>query len=164
MIFNTIFSEHTIIAWVMSVAIIPMLLLAIFSYNNAKTTLEETISNALYTEITDKVHEIDGIIASKKLNLIQFSNSPELLELIKASEKEGGIERSFSQKIEPFTHYIHEIASRIDIMNYYVINTAGKVIFALNDDGLVGQVLSKTNPTQTDFYNAFSGAKIIRMP
>ena len=164
MIFNTIFSEHTIIAWVMSVAIIPMLLLAIFSYNNAKTTLEETISNALYTEITDKVHEIDGIIASKKLNLIQFSNSPELLELIKASEKEGGIERSFSQKIEPFTHYIHEIASRIDIMNYYVINTAGKVIFALNDDGLVGQVLSKTNPTQTDLYNAFSGAKIIRMP
>jgi class 3 adenylate cyclase len=163
-IFNTIFSEHTIISWVMFVAVIPMLLLAIFSYNNAKTTLEETISNALYTEITDKVYEIDGIIASKKLNLIQFSNSPELLDLIRASEKKGGLERNFFQKMGPFTHYIHEIASRIDVMNYYVVNGAGKVIYSLHNEGLVGKVLSKTNPTQTPLYNAFYGAKIIRMP
>ena len=36
-ILNYIFSEHTIIAWMMSAAIIPMILLAFFSYKGAET-------------------------------------------------------------------------------------------------------------------------------
>lgn len=159
-IFNTIFSEHTIIAWVMLVAILPMLLLAIFSYNSAKSTLQDTISNALYTEITDKVYEIDSIMAAKKRNLIQFSESPELIDFLKASHQKASLDPALSKKKAEFSRYLNEIASRIGITNYYVVNLEAKVIYTLHNQGLVGDTL----PKNTDVYRAFYGAKMLRMP
>ena len=60
---KSIFSEQTLIAWMMLVAIIPMLLLAYFAYSSAQATLKDTISSVLLMEIKkkEKLKEQAGI-------------------------------------------------------------------------------------------------------
>ncbi len=105
--FKSIFSEHTLIAWMMLVAILPMLLLAYFSYSSAQSRLQETISNVLLMEIKKKVGLIDNFISEKKVDLAQFTELPELVNLIKSSEVNGHLPILSHEKMAGFTKYLN---------------------------------------------------------
>jgi class 3 adenylate cyclase len=162
--FKHLFSEHTIIAWVMSAAIIPMLLLSFFVYKSAKTMLETTISHVLLTEIKKKVGEINSSISSKKLHLLQFCGLPELKNTLEDSEKNGHIDIIDRKKMADFSSYLHYITPRIGVTNFYLISMDAKTIYTLHDGEFIGEVLSKNQPSHQDLYNSFDGARILRIP
>lgn len=163
-IINFIFSEHTLIAWMMAVAIIPMLLLSYFSYTRAEHTLEHAISTTLLTEIQKKVDEIDANISAKKLNLLQFSELPELAATVNGAVKEGHLERIEFDKMKEFVNYLDFITPKIGVKNLYIISMEAKVVYALHHGKIVGHVLSQGNAQDANLYNAFYGAKMLRMP
>src|SRR5579872_3430109 len=77
-----LFSESVLLSLMIIAAIIPMLLVTYFGYNMAKITLGDTINNMLITSIQKKVDAINNYISERKLNLIQFSELPELKDAI----------------------------------------------------------------------------------
>ena len=163
-LFKSIFSEHTIITWMMVVAIFPMLLLVYFAYDFAQTTLQHTISNVLLAEIKKKVVEIDSYISERKLNLVQFSELPELVSLIKASDKKRSVSQLDTTKISSFANYLHYIAPKIGVANIYIMGMDSNILFALHDDGLSGGALSKNKFVYQELLQAFEGARVLRMP
>jgi class 3 adenylate cyclase len=161
---KSIFSEYTIIPWMMGVAIFPMLLLVFFAYDSARTTLQHTINMVLLTEIKKKVEGIDRYIYERELNLIQFSELPELVDIIEASEQNGQLNPLHPEKIVPFTHYLQYITPKIGVKNIYIISTEGNIVFALHHHQLVGQKLSQDNPAHQALYRAYDGTKVLRIP
>ena len=161
---NRIFSEHTIIAWMMSVAIIPMLLLALFAYKRSEATLERTITNVLLTEIKQKVDEINNNISSKKNHLIQFSELPQFADAVNSLIYSGPLNNFASGPMTAFTDYLEYITPRIGVSNIYVISLENKVLYALHQNKIVGQILSNKDKTNLDLYHAVDGALMLRMP
>ena len=162
--FKHLFSEHTIIAWVMSAAIIPMLLLSFFVYKSAKTMLETTISHVLLTEIKKKVGEINSSVSAKKLHLLQFCGLPELKKMLGESEINGHIDVMDSNKMAEFSNYLHYITPRIGVLNFNLISMDGKTNYTLHGEKFLGEVLTKNQPSHRDLYNSFDGARILRIP
>ena len=158
------FSEHTIIAWMMFAAIVPMLFLAFFAYKKSEATLEQAISNALLSEIDKKSNEVDHSIAAKKVNLMQLSELPELAEIVKLSGSKGNLPGADRKQIEGFSNYLKYITPKLGVSDLFIVSMDGKMDYALYNKPLVGQLLSKDNTELLDLYNAYDGARMVHMP
>ncbi len=161
---KSLFSEQTIIMWMMLVAIMPMLFLAYFAYNTAQTTLEHTISNMLLTEIKKKVGLIDTYISSKKLDLVQFTELPELIDIITTSEEGGHLKVLDPGKMSKFVSYLNYITPRVGVSDLCIVNMDRKVVYVLHDKQVTGRMLSEDTPEHIDLYRSFDGAQELRMP
>lgn len=126
--------------------------------------LESTISHVLLTEIKKKVGEINSNISAKKLNLLQFCGLPELKKTLEASEKNGQIDTIDHEKMIEFSQYLNYITPRIGVTDFHLISMDGKTVYTLHDGRFVGKILSKDEPSHQDLYNAFDGARILRIP
>lgn len=143
-----LFTESTMISLMMIAAIIPMLLVTYFGYNMAKITLRNTIDNMLQTSIQKKVDVINNYISERKINLIQFSELPELNDAIDADTLN-------SDKMKPLINYLYYITPKIGVSNVYVISMEGKLLFSLYD---------KNKPLDSELYQSFDGARMLRLP
>jgi len=161
---KSIFSEHTLIAWMMLVAILPMLLLAYFSYSSAQGRLQETISNVLLMEIKKKVGLIDNFISEKKVDLAQFTELPELVSLIKSSEVQGHLPILNNEKMAGFTNYLNYITPKIGVSDLCIVNMDRKIVYVLHDTQVTGKMLAEDTLAHIDLYRSFDGARILRMP
>jgi len=143
-----LFSESVLLSLMIIAAIIPMLLVTYFGYNMAKITLGDTINNMLITSIQKKVDAINNYISERKLNLIQFSELPELKDAIDMNLLN-------SDKMKPLTRYLYYIAPKIGVSNVYMMNMDGKMLFSLYD---------KEKPLDSELYQSFDGARMLRQP
>lgn len=161
---KSIFSEQTLIAWMMLVAIIPMLLLAYFAYSSAQATLKDTISSVLLMEIKKKVGLIDSYITEKKIDIMQFTELPELVDLIKSSEQQGHLDNLNPDKMANFVNYLKYIAPKIGVSDLCIVNMDRKIVYVLKDKQVTGRMLSEDTQAHIDLYRSFDGARILRMP
>lgn len=161
---KSIFSEQTLIAWMMLVAIIPMLLLAYFAYSSAQATLKDTISSVLLMEIKKKVGLIDSYITEKKIDIMQFTELPELVNLIKSSEQQGHLNSLNPDKMANFVNYLKYIAPKIGVSDLCIVNMDRKIVYVLKDKQVTGRMLSQDTLAHVDLYRSFDGARILRMP
>lgn len=161
-----VFSEKAIIPWMMTAAIIPIILVSFFAYGIAKDILNRALDNILTTEIQKKIEFIDHYITERKLDIIQISDLPDLKYVIKKLEsgKVQQTETISDQTIKSFANYLNHLSSRMGLMNIYIINPTGKILFSLNKDPLVGTTISSGNQDKADLYQAFAGARILQMP
>jgi len=163
--FQTIFSGHAIIPWMLIVAIIPMCFVSFFAYHIAKTILHQAININLMTTIQKKIEVIDSYIRERKIDLYQISELPTLLKAIQNSQaKNGQIDVLDPNLMAPFSSYLNYLSKKIGINNVYILNLSGKVIYTLKNDAILGTILSADSKMSMDVYSSYEGAKILREP
>ncbi len=161
---KSLFAEQSVIIWMMLVAITPMILVIYFSFNEAQLTLQTTINTSIETEIKKKVQMIDSYISDKKLHLIQFSELPTLVNIIKETQQQDKLDMLDPSRMTNFTEYLRYILPRIGVRNAYIVNPEGKVIFELYPDITLGQVLQRDIAAHMGLYRAFDGARVLQLP
>lgn len=160
-IFRTLFSEESVIPWMLVVSLIPMIMITIISYGIARKIFNETASNLLTLSIYKKVEMIDTYMTERKLDVAQISSLPGLIDVINNSEVNGKLERINLRLMQPMTNYLLDFSRKTEIKNFYILNMDGKIVYSMqgNLDNLV------SNPQLAKaFSNAFQGAKFLRMP
>lgn len=160
--FRLMFSETSIIPWMIFVSLIPMLLVSIFSYNIARGFFQDDIENTLMISLLKKIEIINNYIAERKLDVLQISGLPEVLDAVQEADREGEVVDK--KKITELNNYLIEFARNVDIENIYFLNPAAKVIYSLKDEALTGQSLSPASLSNQDLYRVFLGANIVRIP
>ena len=160
-IFKIMFSEDSIIPWMIFVSIIPMILVSIVSYNIAKGFFQADIESTLMISLQKKIEIINNYISERKLDVLQISGLPEVVEAVQGAASGTGI--IDKNKISDLTDYLTAFARNIGIENMYFVNPDGKIIYALANEQLLGENLTESLKNK-DLYKVFFGAKMLRMP
>jgi class 3 adenylate cyclase len=159
--FRIIFSEESVIPWMLVVSLIPMIMITVISYGIARKIFDETAHNLLTLSINKKVEMIDNYITERKLDAGQISSLPELVAIINKSEVNGKLESIDLKTMQPITNYLSNFARKTELRNFYILNMDGKIIYSMQ--GNLEELIS--NPLMDKaFSNAFQGAKFLRMP
>lgn len=159
-----IFSGHTLIAWILVLAIVPTILIAFFVYDIADKTLYKTVSNNLISSAEKKVESINTYISERKLTLIQLSAMPQLIENIDALNSDMQNDKLTQALINPLKKYLEHISSISGIDDIYIVNVNDKIIYTLQDKNLLGKTLSDSSQTLQALHKAAYGTKILRAP
>lgn len=157
-----IFSENAIVPWMMIVAIIPMIIISLFSYSIARNNLQININNTLKVSLQKKVETIDDYVSERKFDLLQLCELPYLLQVIDRVTENDHVGVISRQDMQPIVNYLQHLTDIFGITNLYIVNLQGQVIYNLNNDALLGMTLSETDPATAELYRVFMGAQILQ--
>lgn len=154
------FSGNMLIAWMMLASIVPMLFVVYFSYKSARLTLYQTIDRDITIAMKEKVGLFDNYISERKLDLLQFTRLPKLLNFI--DKINAGENTSIEE--QSIKDYLSYVTPRLGIKNVILVDLNGKIIFTLNPgEHAVGEQLQETQANKNVLYDAFIGAKIMQI-
>jgi class 3 adenylate cyclase len=80
--FEVLFSQSSLLAWLLLIALIPLFIATIFTYQVAKKTVLSQAQERLSHIAQDKVYQVENYIEERKADITELALRPEIIELI----------------------------------------------------------------------------------
>lgn len=76
------FSQSSLLPWLLLIALAPLLIATIFTYQSAKKTVQAQVEERLSHVAQEKVYQFETYIQERKSDINELALSPELLQLV----------------------------------------------------------------------------------
>ncbi len=152
--FKEIISKKPTIAkklslWFLVVALLPLILFGYVSYDNARKTMKQEVTNNLISIADNKARQIENYILEKERDIAALVNTPTIIDAIEKFNvvfKENGIDSpeysAIDEEFRPFLAYYQEQFRYYDL---FLISSEGNIMFTVIKEDDFGTNL-KTGP------------------
>src|SRR5579872_5258396 len=80
--FEILFSQSSLLAWLLLIALMPLLIATIFTYQAAKKTVLNQVQERLSHVAQDKVYQVENYFEERKADINELALRPEIADLV----------------------------------------------------------------------------------
>ncbi len=132
-----IFSHSSLLAWLLLIALLPLLIATFFTYESAKATLLDQMEERLSHIVQEKIYQVETYIEERKADINELSLSPEVLHLVRIYKATSSPAQYQSLANEKLGYYLN--ISFQGYLDAFLISPVGEIWYSANTPALIGK-------------------------
>jgi len=135
--YERFFSQSSLLPWLLLIALAPLLIATIFTYEAAKETVQAQVEERLSHIAEEKVYQFENYIAERKSDISELALSPEVLQLVhhyKATSNPLALQKMGKENLG----YYLNISSQ-GYADIYLASPQGEIWYSTNKSVAAGE-------------------------
>lgn len=136
-----LFSQSNLLAWLLLIALLPLLMATIFTYQSAKKSLLKQVEERLSHIAQEKIYQIENYIEERKADISELASSPEIKDLVNEYKSNPNQQTLQILSKNNLGYYLN--VSFQDYNDVYLISPLGEILYSENTPILIGKQIQQ---------------------
>ncbi|HSW68745.1 MAG TPA: adenylate/guanylate cyclase domain-containing protein [Gammaproteobacteria bacterium] len=157
-----LFSHSSLLAWLLLLALLPLLIATFFTYQSAKNTLLEQIQERLSHIVQEKIYQVENYISERKADINELAFSPEVFELVQEYKKNYNLRDLIA--LQPLANQKLGYYLNISFQGYidlFLVSPQGEIWYSTNSPEAIGKNIQQFSKDSKQLIKVFEEANTL---
>ncbi len=154
-----LFSQSNLLAWLLLIALLPLLIATVFTYEFAKKALLDQVKERLLHITQEKIYQIENYIEERKADIHELSSNPEISRLVQEFKKNSNFQKLQLIAKKELGYYLN--ISYQDYSDVFLISPSGDILYSENTPTLSGKNIQQIPHVYKQLIKVFDDANTL---